>query len=397
VRAARVAVGMLFFVNALALTTVLPRLPQIKADLGLTNTALGLALAAAPVGSLVAVPMTGRLIARFGSAAVAAVAGTALGLGLPLLALAPSGIALAATYLALGAADGVMDAAMNAHGLRVQQQYGRSLINGMHGLWSVGAAAGAATGTAAAAFGVPLGLHLGVVGLLTLGGAAAAAVGRLPGPDPADLTAHSAGGPMAGRSEGVGAGQRARGVRTAMRALLWVGVLSVLAGIGEDVAGTWSTVYLADGRGAAPGIAGLGYTCFAAAMVLSRFAADRVTDRLGVVAVARAGGLLAMLGYALVLVSPTVGLAVAGFAVIGLGVAPAFPALFHAAGHWPGVRSGDGVTVVSWVARMGFLVTPPLVGLVADTAGIAAGLVLGGAAVGTYGMLAGRLRPGARR
>jgi len=404
-RRARVAVGLLFFVNALGLTTVLPRLPEIKADLGLTNTALGLALAAAPVGSLVGVPLTGRLIARFGSAPVAAVAGTALGSGLPLLAVAPSWAALAATYLALGAADGVMDAAMNAHGLRVQQQYRRSLINGLHGLWSVGAATGAAIGTAAAGLGVPLTLHLGVVGLVAVAASGTAAAWRLPGPDPADLTAPGPAGEAAGRpvpppsssADAPAAGRASGGVGRALRPLAWVGALAVLAGMGEDVAGTWSTLYLAEGRDAPPGLAGLGYTSFSVAMLLSRFAADRVTDRVGAVAVARVGGMLAMLGYVVVLTSPSLPLSIVGFAVIGLGIAPAFPTLFHAAGHWPGVRSGDGVTVVSWVARLGFLVMPPLVGLVADSASIGAGLVLGGVAAGAYGLLAGRLRPPANR
>lgn len=387
VRRARWAVGLLFFANGIILTTVLPRLPEIKTDLGLTNAALGLALAAAPVGSLTAVPLTGRLIARFGSAPVAAAAGLLLGAAVPLIAVAPVWAALAATYLALGAADGVMDAAMNAHGLRVQQAYGRSLINGMHGLWSLGAAGGAALGTTAAALRVPLTAHLVMVGAATVGVALLAWAWRLPGDDPSDLTADvPEAAPATGRT----------GVARAVRPLVWVGLLGVLASIPEDVANTWSTLYLAEGREAPPGLAGLGYTVFAASMMVSRFSADRVTDRFGTVTVARVGGLLAFAGYVVVLAAPTLWLSVAGFALIGLGIAPAFPSLFHAAGHWPGVRSGDGVTVLSWVARLGFLVTPPLVGLIADNAGIGTGLVVGAVAALAYSLLAGRLAPGSR-
>lgn len=396
VRRARWAVGLLFFANGIVLTTVLPRLPEIKADLGLTNAALGLALAAAPVGSLTAVPLTGRLIARFGSAPVAAVAGLVLGATVPLVGSAPAWAALAATYLVLGAADGVMDAAMNAHGLRVQQAYGRSLINGMHGLWSVGAASGAALGTTAAALRVPLLVHLLVVGAVTVGVAALAWTWRLRGPDPSDLTAAAGAGtpgPGPGPEPEPAASEGRGGVARALRPLVWVGLLGVLAGIPEDVANTWSTLYLSEGRGAPPGLAGLGYTVFAASMMVSRFSADRVTDRLGTVRVARLGGLLAFAGYVVVLASPELLLSIAGFALIGLGIAPAFPSLFHAAGHWPGVRSGDGVTVLSWVARLGFLVTPPLVGLIADNAGIGTGLVVGAVAALVYSLLAGRLAP----
>jgi MFS family permease len=391
-RRARSAVGLLFFANGIALTTVLPRLPEIKTELGLTNTALGLALAAAPIGSLTAVPLTGRLIARFGSAPVAAVAGLVLGIGLPGLGLAPVWGALAAVYLVLGAADGVMDAAMNAHGLRVQKSYGRSLINGMHGLWSVGAATGAAVGTAAAALRVPLVVHLLVVAALVLGTALLAWTWRLAGPDPSDLTAAAQAATEPGRPDDDGR----RGVWRAVRPLAWVGLLGVLAGVPEDVANAWSTLYLAEGREAPPGLAGLGYTVFAASMMVSRFSADRVTDRFGTVTVARVGGLLAFCGYVVVLAAPTLWLSIAGFGLIGLGIAPAFPTLFHASGHWPGVRSGDGVTVLSWVARLGFLVTPPVVGLIADNAGIGTGLVVGAVAALAYGLLAGRLAPASR-
>lgn len=390
VRRARVAVALLFTANAVGITSVLPRLPEIKAEVGLTNAALGLALAAAPLGSITAVPLTGRAIARFGSAQVAVVAGLCLGLTLPLIGLAPVWAALAAVYLALGASDGVMDAAMNAHALRVQKSYRRSLISGFHGMWSAGAAAGAALGTTAAGLGVPLLAQLAGVSAVVLVSVGLARVWRLPGPDPVDLTADT--GDSLGPPEG-----RPTGVLRAVRPLAWVAVLSVLAGIPEDVANTWSTLYYTENREAAAGLAGLGFTVFATAMLVSRFTADRLLDRVGQVRVAQAGGALAALGYVVVLAAPSLPVSVAGFALVGLGIAPAFPTLFHASGHWPGVRSGDGVTVVSWVARLGFLVTPPTVGLVADTLGIGTGLALGGAAAVAYAALSFTLAPSTRR
>lgn len=390
--------ALLFLANAVGPTSVLPRLPEIRAEVGLTNAALGLALAAAPLGSLTAVPLTGRLIHRWGSAQVAVATGVLLGLTLPLLAVAPVWAALAAAYLVLGASDGVMDAAMNAHALRVQRGYGRSLISGFHGMWSLGAATGAALGTSAAALGVPLAAQLAGVGLVVLGAAACAQRWRLSGPDPTDLTVDDNGAEETAAPATAAAAQEsgpAAGVLRAVRPLLWVALLSVLAAVPEDVANAWSTLYYADARQAPAGLAGLGFTVFAAAMLVSRFSADRVTDRIGAVRVAQVGGALAALGYLLVLTAPTLGLSVAGFALVGLGIAPAFPTLFHASGHWPGVRSGDGVTVVSWVARLGFLITPPTVGFIADTAGIAAGLVLGAVAAAGYAGLAVTLAPSA--
>ncbi len=381
-RRARRAVALLFLANGTALTSVLPRLPEIKSDLGLTNAALGLALAAAAAGSIVGGPVTGRLIHRFGSAAVAASAGAVIAITLPLLGLAPGWTALAGVYLVLGASDGIMDAAMNGHGLRVQQAYDRSLISGFHGVWSAGAALGAVIGTVAAAAGVPLPAQLAGVSVLVLGAVLLASAWRLPGPDPADLTAPA---------DEVASSSARSSVMQALRPLAWVSLMAVLAGVPEDVANAWSVLYLAEEREAAPGVAGLGYTVFAVAMMISRFSADRVTDRAGAVRVARWGGLVACAGYVLVLTAPVTWLSIMGFALVALGIAPAFPTLFHAGGHWPGVRSGDGVTVVSWVARLGFLVTPPLVGTIADNAGIAAGLTLGAVAALLYAALAGRL------
>jgi fucose permease len=235
---------------------------------------------------------------------------------------------------------------------------------------------------------VPLVLHLAAVSVLVLVAVVLARLWRLPGPDPSDLTDQA--GPVdVAPDEPVPT--QGSGVMGAVRPLAWVGLLAVIAGVPEDVANAWSVLYLTEARDAPPGLAGLGYTVFAVAMMVSRFTADRVTDRVGFVRVARLGGLLAFVGYAVVLVSPWLWLSVLGFALVGLGIAPAFPTLFHAGGHWPGVRSGDGVTVVSWVARLGFLVTPPVVGLIADTAGIAAGLTIGAVAALAYALLAGRL------
>jgi MFS family permease len=384
-----VAVALLFTANAVGITSVLPRLPEIKSELGLSNAVLGLALAAAPLGSLVGGPWTGRAIKRFGSAPVALAAGLALGLTLPLLALAPGAAALASVYLVLGASDGIMDAAMNAHALRVQSAFGRSLISGFHGMWSLGAATGAVVGATCAGLGVPLLAQLSAVSTLVLLALALAQRWRLPGPDPAELAVQD-GDPAA-------ASAPSGGVLQALRPLVWVCVLAVLAGIPEDVANAWSTLYYTEGRQAPQGLSGLGFTVFAVAMLVSRFSADRVMDRVGPVRVAQVGGALAALGYVVVLAAPSFGLSVAGFALVGLGIAPAFPTLFHASGHWPGVRTGDGVTVVSWVARLGFLVTPPAVGVVADRLGIAAGLTLGAIAAGVYAALAATLAPSTDR
>ena len=145
-RAARAAVGTWFFVNAVVYANVLPRLPEIKADLDLSNAALGTALAAAPVGALLAALWSAPLIRRLGSGRVAVYGLVLLAGAMSAVAVAPSWAVLVGVLLVVGAVDAVVDVAQNAHGLRVERRYDRSIFNAFHGLWSVGAVAGALIG-----------------------------------------------------------------------------------------------------------------------------------------------------------------------------------------------------------------------------------------------------------
>ncbi|HEX6232608.1 MAG TPA: MFS transporter [Jiangellaceae bacterium] len=364
-RQARIAVSALFFINGALIASVLPRLPAIKANLDLSNTALGLGIAFGPAGALLASTVAGLLVTRFGSGRLAVGASALYGITLSLVGLAPVWAAFAAAVFLYGACDGLADVSQNAHGLRVQQKYGRSLINGFHAWWSIGGVAGGATSAAAAALHVPLAVHLGVVGGILA--AAALVVGRwtLPGPDP-------------GRND-VSAGMTGR--RLPILALAGVAALTLMAAVVEDVPGTWGAVYLREEVGTSAGLAALAFAAFTAGMTGGRLVADRAVDRWGHVAVVRTGALIAAVGLsaALLVGNPAAGLI--GFGLVGVGASPGFPALFHAAGHRPGVRPADGVALVSWAARAGFLVAPPAVGLFADATSLtwAVGLGVGAA------------------
>ena len=147
--------SLLFLVNGALVANVLPRLPAIKAGLDLSNAELGAAIAAMPIGGLLAGGFAGVLIHRFGSGRLAVAIGTVYGLLLVLVGLAPSWLALAGSFLVLGALDATMDAAENAHGIAVQRRYGRSILHSFHGWWSAGTMLGGAMGAIAAAAGDP--------------------------------------------------------------------------------------------------------------------------------------------------------------------------------------------------------------------------------------------------
>jgi len=370
-RRARIAVAALFLVNGSLLANVLPRLPSIKEALALSNAELGAAIAAGPVGGLLAGAITGLLVARVGSARVTIVCGLGYTLALVGVGLAPSWLALALTLLAMGAMDAVMDAAMNAHGVIVQRHYGRSILHGFHGLWSAGTLLGGATAALAAALGVPLPIHLALVASVFAALTLLASRGLLGGRE-IDVRhqdeADERGGPASALSP----------VRLAR--LLWPVALAGLLGVTlEDAAQTWSSVYLADVLATGAGVAAIGFVVYTAMMTLGRLTNDRWIDRWGNVTVARAGALLASAGLAVVAtggVSGSAPLVVLGFALVGIGASPIFPVMVDAAGHRPGVRSADGIATVSWTARFGFFVAPLLVGITADAVGLATAFVL---------------------
>ncbi|MFD6952903.1 MFS transporter [Nocardiopsis sp. TSRI0078] len=382
-RRARGAVSTLFFVNGFTYTNAVPWLPVIKSQLGLGNAELGLAIAAMPTGAILTGMLAGPLIHWFGSGRTAV--GTSLmSLGaLPFIALAQNWWMLAAALFVLGSADAWTDSAQNSHGLRVQRRYKRTIINTFHAVWSLAAVTGGLLGAAMAGAGVPILWHLGGVTVLLVCVNLVVSRMLLPGPDSSE------------REDGTD-GENGRRLRVPGRAvllLLVLGVLLMFAGGIEDSAASWGAVYMTSELGAPLFLAAMPFVACQAMMTLGRLVGDRVTDRFGAVAVGRACGLLAGGGIAFALLLPHPVATVIGFGVMGLGVSTLFPLTLAAAGNVPGVRTGDGITVVGWLGRAGFLAFPPMVGFLADSSSLGGALwVIAGAGVGAF-LLAFALRP----
>jgi MFS family permease len=368
-RRARVAVALCFFLNAVFYATLVPRLPDIKADLGLSNSSLGAALAALPLGALVAGLFSAALIRRFTSARVATAGLVLLGLLLSAVAVAPNWPALAAILLLAGGLDAVIDVAQNAHGLRVQRLYRRSILNGFHGVWSIGAVSGGLLGAAAAGLRVPLGVHLGVTAVVFGGLALVAFRAMLPGDDHADRDEAAEG------DDGRPADPQAHGRRGAALALAALGVLAACGAFVEDAGASWSALYLRTELAAGAAAAGLGFVALQAAMTVGRLTGDRVVDRFGQRRVVQAGGAVIAAGMGLALAFPSVPSTLAGFALAGLGVATLVPAVYHAADELPGLRRGTGLAVINWLLRIGFLLSPPLIGVLADATSLRVALL----------------------
>ncbi|MGO2048050.1 MAG: MFS transporter, partial [Brachybacterium tyrofermentans] len=357
VRRARGAVAAMFLTNGALLANLLPRYPEIKGELGLANSTYGLVLAAFPAGAILAGLGAGALIRRVGSAPLA-VAGTILtAIGLCAASWAPVAGLLALALLVAGACDAITDVAQNAHGLRVQRRYGRSIINSFHAVWSIGAVLGGSMAALAIALDVPLRVHLGVSGALFAVISLVALRFALPGKDPEN----SAGGADVGTStavpDGTGATDdtaatdaagappsaalRPRRGRTVplLAALIVIAIGGTLV---EDAGNSWATLYLARDLGAPAAIAATGYIALVGAQFVGRLAGDSLVDRFGQRTVARAGGLIIAVGMATALAFPTVPGTIIGFALAGLGSATLVPAAMQEADDLPGLRHGTG-------------------------------------------------------
>ncbi|GGG23450.1 MFS transporter [Rhodococcoides trifolii] len=360
-RNARIGVSLLFFTNGALFANLVPRYPAIKAELGLTNTIYGVALAMFPLGALVSGLAAGLLVRRYRSSRVA-VAGTIVtGIGVVAAGVSPTWVTLAASLFLAGAADSITDVAQNAHGLRVQRAYGRSILNSFHAVWSIGAVTGGVMGGAAAGFDIPLGIHLGTSTVLMSLIAVGCYFLMLPGPEPLSKT-------------GELPTQSSVGPKVAVLSALVV--IAVCGALVEDAGSSWAAVYLNGDLGAIPAVAALGFVALVGAQTVGRLLGDRLVDRFGQRAVARAGGTIAAVGMGAALAFPSVPGTIVGFAAAGFGVATLVPAAMSGADDLPGLRHGTGLAVVSWLMRIGFLVSPPIVGLVADTAGLRVGLIV---------------------
>ena len=165
---ARRAVSLIFFLNGASFCAILPRYPELVESIGLSNTAFGLAVGLGPLGGLLAGLFAARLMSRFGSARTSVAFQLLASTSHLAIYVSGSWLWLTAALLLAQAADALTDISMNAHGMRVERRYRRSIMNSYHGWWSLGAVLGGLLGAAAAQVGLPLWAQ-GVAGLIVFG------------------------------------------------------------------------------------------------------------------------------------------------------------------------------------------------------------------------------------
>ncbi len=346
----------IFFLQPVAFGAWLPRIPDIQQRLGLGPADLALALLGLPVGTLLTLIFAGRFVARIGSRATILYGFVVFLAVVGLPAFSQSFWFLFLSLAATGVALSVLELGLNVAADEVEKSSGKLIMNTCHGFWSLGIMTGSLVGAGLAGAGFePQWSVIGTAGAV-LPLALVAAV-SMP-----DLRSSLQPPAESGRWSVPG------------KALLAICFFVFGITMTEGAAADWSAVYLRDVFAIGPGAAGLGYAIFAGMVALGRLAGDRLKARLGPRKLARFCGLFALAGIALVAAAPWPTAAFAGFALVGFGVSVGFPLAVTAAAELTDRPTAASVAILSFVALSGFLIGPPLIGLVAEALDLRYGL-----------------------
>ncbi len=348
-------VGTAFGLHAALYGTWAGRVPAIKHALGLSDAALGAALFGMAAGTLLGSWWGGGLARRFGPARVVRTAMPGMAAALVASAFAGDLAVLAATLFCFGTLGAIVDVAMNTSAVGVERSLERPLMSGFHGAWSVGLLLGAVGASTAAAVGAGPRAHFAVVAaLVALAGVTALA--GLPAPAAPPPSATHARAPWSAE-------------------LVILGAIAFCSFFAEGAAADWSAVYMHDRAGAGPAVAAAAFAGFSVAMAGSRLTGDRLAAVVGPAALARRAAITAAAGLGLALAVPVPGAGIAGFALMGAGLAPIVPLVVSAAGAAAhGVETA--VSRVFLLAYSGSIAGPAAIGFAAGHVALRAALLI---------------------
>jgi MFS family permease len=337
------------------------RIPDVKEKLGLTPGQLGLLLLSVALGSLIALPLSGAIVTRFGSRRTVATLAVLDGLAVVVVAV---GYRIGVPVVALGLvcfgfAQGGWDVAMNVQGAVVERRLGRAIMPRFHAGFSLGTVAAALVSAVMVGLGVSVTGHLLLVAALVAAGVPFAVQGFVAdaGPEPA---AARAGAPGT--------------VAWAEPRTLLIGLFVLTFAFAEGSGNDWAGVALIDGHGAPDPVGTLGFAVFLSAMTAGRWFGPHLLDRYGRSGLLRTLAVTATAGVLLFVYAPNIPLACVGTVLWGLGTSLGFPVGMSAAADDP-ARAAARVSVIASIGYCAFLGGPPLVGLLGDTFSVLSALL----------------------
>lgn len=348
---------LVFFLQPIAFGSWLVRIPEVQMALGLGPAGLAVALLGLPCGTLLTLPFAGPLVGKIGPRAAIIIGFVLYSIAMMLPGLASESSLLFVALMLIGSSMSFVELGLNVQADAVEKASGAMIMTTSHGFWSVGIMAGSLIGSALAALGLEPRWAIALVAAIVLPVSIVVALALPVYAETADAN---------------------QGKRSAWALPSWalLGICLFVFGITmtEGAMADWSAIFLRDALGAEPGTVGLGYSVFALMVASGRFGGDTLKRRFGAVVTARICGTLALLGAAILFVTPNTVLALVGFGVIGLGVSVGFPLAVTAAAGLTDRAASANVAILSFVALLGFLVGPPVIGFVAEHADMRLGI-----------------------
>ena len=346
---ARWAVAVIFFLHGLVWGSWVPHIPLAKERLDVGTGVFGLALLAMAGGAILAMPIAGGLINRYGSARMTVVSTVLFAVALFLPAAAPTLLLFILAAIAYGATIGSMDVSMNAHGLAVEHALKFPVMSFFHGGFSIGGMVGALVGAALLIYLPPL-VHIALASGLCLIGILWAGTRLLP--------------------SAVDQGLSGEGFAWPTRATIWLGLLCFLTLMAEGSVIDWAAIMLRQRFTLEANTAALGYGLFSAGMAFSRFTGDWLRLKFGAVSLVRISALLTAIGMVGAISVSEPAFAIAAFAIAGIGLGNIAPVLFAGGGRLEPDAPGRGIAAVTTLGYTGFLAGPPLIGFTAELTGL---------------------------
>lgn len=344
----RWAVSLLYFGMGLCFATWASRIPAIKTALQLSEGQLGSILFAVPVGQLLAMPFSGKLVTKFGSHKVLAIALFFYVLGLISLGIATEGWQLALGLFAYGLFGNFCNIAVNTQGVYTEGLFKKTLMGSFHGSWSLAGFVGALVGLIMLSFNISTLHHFIIMAVVIMVILFFNYKFLIRVKSKKEVT------------------EEKKGFSKPDSALIWLGVIGFCCMASEGVMFDWSGVYFKEIVKAPGALVILGYTSFMVMMASGRFVGDKLVHRYGAQKILQISGCVISIGLFLAVAFPYIIPCTLAFMMVGIGVSSVVPTVYSLAGKNTTVPTSVALTIVSSVSFLGFLMGPPLIGYIAE-------------------------------
>lgn len=346
----RTAVATFFFIQGLSFASWASRIPHIQRQLDLSEAGLGGVLFALPVGLMASLPLSGWLVARYGSRLIVIIAVSLYSFTLPFIGLVQAPWQLVAVLFCFGLWGNLANISVNTQAVGTEALYGRSIMASFHGVWSLAGFTGAAIGTLMISFQITPFLHFSLISTLAFLLVLVAYKYTLPQDAPRDSNQ-----PIFVRPD---------------HRLLLLGLIAFCCMICEGTMFDWGGVYFHKVVRAPAELTTLGYVAFMSTMAGGRFVGDKLAVRIGVKRLIQLNGVLIALGLLIAVFFPTLIAATFGFLLVGVGVSTVVPMVYGAAGKSKTMSAGVALAAVSSISFFGFLLGPPMIGFIAEASSL---------------------------